>query len=285
MWDKTKSKLSLAADMVRQAMAELTKQYQVILMFDSWYAKSDLVCVVNEFPNLDIICGARADSVLYDLPPQPKKKAGRPRKRGKRLNLDADFTLSKEKVDGYFIGMRLVLTNLFGNRRVNVYATSDKQEGAARRLFFSTIQPENLRMSCAWFANGPINQTCLEFMPYLPLFLYNIRWSIEVSYYEQKRFWSLCQYMVRSKKGIEWFVNLINVAYASMKLLPYLDVEFSAYQTKSVQELRFTISEQIREQIILTCFVNSLENGIKTNMVIDLLKQKVRSCGCAMQNL
>ena len=48
------------------------------------------------------------------------------------------------------------------------------------------------------------------------LFCYSFRWNIEVSYYEQqKAFWSLCSYMVRSRKGIETLVNLINIAYCA----------------------------------------------------------------------
>ena len=39
-------------------------------------------------------------------------------------------------------------------------------------------------------------------MKYILLFLYSFRWNIETSYYEQKTFWSLCSYMVRSCKGI-----------------------------------------------------------------------------------
>ncbi len=38
-------------------------------------------------------------------------------------------------------------------------------------------------------------------MKYIPLFLYSFRWNIETSYYEQKTFWSLCRYMVRSCKA------------------------------------------------------------------------------------
>ena len=36
--------------------------------------------------------------------------------------------------------------------------------------------------------------------------LYSFRWNIETSYYEQKTFWSLCSYMVRSCKGINYKV-------------------------------------------------------------------------------
>ncbi len=76
--------------------------------------QKDLVCVVNEYANLDIICNARYDSVIYDLAPQPAGKKGRPAKHGKRLSPDNDFTLSDEKVGEYYIGARRVLTNLLG---------------------------------------------------------------------------------------------------------------------------------------------------------------------------
>ena len=36
--------------------------------------------------------------------------------------------------------------------------------------------------------------------------LYSFRWNIKTSYYEQKTFWSLCSYMVRSCKGINYKV-------------------------------------------------------------------------------
>ena len=285
MWDKSESKLCLAASMVRQAMPELAGQKNVILMFDSWYAKKDLLCVVDEFPNLDIICGARTDSVLYDLAPERTGKAGRPRKHGDRLSLDTGFVLSSEKIDGYFIGVRRVLTNLFGSREVQAYLTSTEREGGARRLFFSTVSPACLSFATAWYEDDPLNQTGSRWMEYVPLFLYKIRWNIEVSYYEQKTFWSLCHYMVRSRKGIEMMVNLINVAYTSMKLLPYTDEEWKEYRTQSVQEFRFMLSEQIREQVIFSSFADLLENGIKTKEVLNLLKQKVFGCNNATQKL
>lgn len=71
--------------------------------------------------------------------------------------------------------------------------------------------------------------------------------DIEVSCYEQKTFWSLCSYMVRSHKRIEMLVNLINIAYCAMKLLPYQDRAFAKYRTESVQEFRFALIEQIRQ--------------------------------------
>lgn len=52
--------------------------------------------------------------------------------------------------------------------------------------------------------------------------------------------------MVRSRKGIETLVNLINISYRAMKPLPYQEKIFVQYQGESVQEFRFVLSEQIQ---------------------------------------
>ena len=113
-------------------------------------------------------------------------------------------------------------------------------------------------------------------MKYISLFLYSFRWNIETSYYEQKTFWSLCSYMVRSCKGIEMLVNLINICYCAIKILTYQDEQFSEYRTKSVQEFRLELSQGIRSQIFLTNFVRNIETLIKSNVIIKALKQLIR---------
>lgn len=40
-----------------------------------------LVSIVDEYPNLDVSCNARYDSVMYDLVPEPTGKRGRPAKK------------------------------------------------------------------------------------------------------------------------------------------------------------------------------------------------------------
>ena len=127
-----------------------------------------------------------------------------------------------------------------------------------------------------WQKKAPLNQTGSDRMKYIPLFLYSFRWNIETSYYEQKTFWPLCSYMVRSCKGIEMLVNLINICYCAMKILPYQDKQFSEYRTKSVQEFRFELSQGIRSQIFLTNFVRNIETHIKSNVIIKALKQLIR---------
>ena len=108
--------------------------------------------------------------------------------------------------------------------------------------------------------------------------------NIEVSYYEQKNFWSLCSYMVCSRKGIEMLVNLINISYCAIKLLPYQDKAFSGYQTQSVQAFRFTISEQVSRQVFYAIFVEMAETRITSNMVINTLKQLVLRQGYHLES-
>ena len=79
--------------------------------------------------------------------------------------------------------------------------------------------------------------------------------------------------MVRSCKGIEMLVNLINISYFALKLLPYLDDKFADYRNKSVQDFRFALSEGIHSQVFFTTFVQNVENRIKSTTVINALKQ------------
>lgn len=85
--------------------------------------------------------------------------------------------------------------------------------------------------------------------------------------------------MVRSRKGIEMLVNLINIAYCAMKLLPYQDEAFAKYRTKSVQEFRFALSEQIRKQLFYTIFVDKIKNTIKSTAIMNALKQLITQQG------
>ena len=148
----------------------------------------------------------------------------------------------------------------------------------------NTKKQRRILGAARWYLNGHCFVSIMLCIPvwkndrmkYIPLFLYSFRWNIETSYYEQKTFWSLCRYMVRSCKGIEMLVNLINICYCAMKILPYQDEQFSEYRTKSVQEFRFELSQGIRSQIFLTNFVRNIETHIKSNVIIKALKQLIR---------
>ncbi|MFT4105558.1 MAG: hypothetical protein QM657_07355 [Lacrimispora sp.] len=176
MWKKSESKLDLAAAMVRQVMPEFVSQKNVVI--HSWYAKRSFACIVEEYSNLDLICNARYDSVMYDLPPQRTGRRGRLTKYEKRLSLTDDFPLSAEKTGDYYTGVRRVLTNLFEEREVLAYVTLSEKTGGSRRLFFSTIFPEQMQMFCAWQEKAPLNQTGSDRMKFIPLFCYSFRWNM-----------------------------------------------------------------------------------------------------------
>ena len=65
MWTKERTKLELAGDLVEEMMP-LLKGRQVLLFFDSWYAKSSLMERVLQYPQLAIVCNVRSDSAMYE---------------------------------------------------------------------------------------------------------------------------------------------------------------------------------------------------------------------------
>ena len=68
--------------------------------------------------------------------------------------------------------MQMVLSNLFGERKIFAYVTSTEAMGGSRRLFLSTITPVTLSLFCAWQEIDPLNQTGMDWMLYVSLFLY-----------------------------------------------------------------------------------------------------------------
>ena len=89
-------------------------------------------------------------------------------------------------------------------------------------------------------------------MELYPLTLYRLRCNIEVGYYEQETSWSLEKYMVRGSNSIQLLINLINIAYSAMKILPYYNSKFSDFIDDTPQEIRMFISEKISNQIFIS---------------------------------
>lgn len=71
-------------------------------------------------------------------------------------------------------------------------------------------------------------------------------------------------------------VNLINISYCAMKILPYQNEHFSEYRTRSVQEFRFELSQGIRNQLFFASFVKNIETHIKSNVITRALKQLIQ---------
>lgn len=235
--------------------------------------------MVNEFQNLTLICNVRSDTVMFDLPSERTGKRGRPRKHGERLSF-TDFPFKEVPDTDFYAGSRTVLTNLFGNRTVYATVTKSKKSGSFR-LFLCTKSPDQLGFD-PHFASTAVARAYAETDPaFLPLTVYALRWQIEVAYYEQKNFWSLVDYMLRSKVGIERLLNLLTLIYSSMILLPYLDGAFSALKQCSPQQARFVLGNLIQRQVFFATFAAALESDKNTIELAHCLRNYISELGAS----
>ena len=277
LWTKELSKLELATDMVRSVMAELSSSGQVILLCDSWYPKKPVTGLVEEFKNLEMICCARSDTVLYDLPGERTGRRGRPRTHGGRLELSA-IVLDKPEGASYYMGCRRVITNLWKGRTVYACVTAaDPEKPGSFRLFLCTAAPEGIAVEPEKQADEKIRS--YDAWGMLPLGLFSLRWNIETSYYETKTFWSFRDYMVRSATGIERLSNLVCISYAAVRLLPYCSEEFKNYQGQSPQEIRYQLGEKIRMNIIIDSLGQTIETIKKDLTLKKAFQELMRKCG------
>ncbi len=74
-------------------------------------------------------------------------------------------------------------------------------------------------------------------------------------------------------------ISYTHIAYCAMKILPYQDSRFKEYRTESVQEFRFALSGQIRQQVFYAIFVKEVETHIKSVAIIKALKQMIQQQG------
>lgn len=111
-----------------------------------------LFCVTAGIQNQlwSVLTMPRIDSVMYDLAPARTGRRGRPAKHGKQLSVETNFTFSNEKIGDYYTGVRRVLTMILGSQEVLPYVTATEKEHGTKRLFFSTIFPEEQQIFCAW---------------------------------------------------------------------------------------------------------------------------------------
>ena len=269
MWTKEQTKLEIAADLIRSVMTCLDTKRQVILCCDSWYPKGCVKDLVNEYENLTIICNVRADTAIYTLPPEKTGKKGRPRVRGQRLSIEC-FAQAEIPGTDLCAGFQPVKTKLFVSRTVYAIATKAK-DGNSCRLFLCTENPQNLSFGlafsderAAFFAKADTN--------FIPLTIYALRWNIEVAYYEQKTFWALGDYRLRSQTGMERLVNLLTLCYSAMKILPFLSDGFLFLKGLSPQQARFALGQAINREVFFASFVAHLETAKYSPKLINILK-------------
>jgi len=252
---KEESKLKIASEMIREAMETLADIPTVILLCDSWYPKGAVLETVSAYSNLELVANVRTDTVIYDLPHRTGKR-GRPAKKGGKLSIYSD--LSFTAMSKYFIAARTVMTNLFNTPVYMTVTATNLDNHNGYRLFLSTISYQKLY---AMFSQqkSPDNDSARSAW-LIPLRLYSLRWNIEVLFYELKTFWSFGNYMLRSKQGIDNFVNLLSISYACAKLIPFADDFFADFSLASTQTTKFALGEAIRKDLFFAHFVDFIEN-------------------------
>jgi len=266
---KDENKLEIVAKMLDIAMEPLSEYPCVILLCDSWYPKGAVRKTVTRYRNLDLVANVRIDTSMYELPPPRTGKRGRPAEKGAAIDIYKDFHFIR--VEDYFIGVKHVLTNLFKEPVYAMLTTPDPDNRKTYRLFISTMMPENIHRNFKGYEKKLSDRLTAQCLWLLPLHIYAYRWSIEVCFYEMKTFWSFGRYMVRSKKGIECFVNLLAMSYASMKVMPLTDQKYSSHEQESVQSTKYALGEAIRREIFLWEFVTKSQNDINSLSLFDSL--------------
>lgn len=271
LYDKSETKLEIAGKMIQNIMP-LLLDFQVVVLCDSWYTKKPFLNMLKNHHNLSVIGAVRYDTVMYDLYPERTGRRGRPRKKGLKLSL-RDFNYIKE--DDYYIATKKVLTNLFTEPVLVTVTTTDTDKFSSVRVYICSIEPSDIKS----FKNYTVDESKAdkEKSNFIPFFTYKFRWNIEVFFYQHKFFWSFGNYMVRNKKAIENYVNLLAIAYSFTVVLPFISKSFSKYKFHSPQEIKSAISYQISKELILSTFVQRVQNNkineevLKTiNSLIDL---------------
>ncbi|MCK8827400.1 transposase [Natroniella acetigena] len=254
LYKKDKSKLTIAKELIDNIMRLLNNK-NVTLLCDSWYTKGDVLDCVKDHDNLELIGAVRHDTAIFELPPPPNGKRGRNPIYGKKLNITE---LDYEKNGDYYLATKLVRTRLFRDKTIEIMVTvKDIDDFKNPRVFINTnpkeceleklSKPKVSKKDEDSFATGSFTD-------------YEIRWSIEVIFYELKTFWSFGNYMVRTEQGIETYINLLGLVYTFAKILPFWVEEFDELNSLSPQEIKSQLALYIREELILDSFVSKLES-------------------------
>ena len=131
----------------------------------------------------------------------------------------------------------------------------------------------------SWYPKGCVKQLVEEYANLTIICnvrsdtaLYALRWNIEIAYYEQKTFWALGDYRLRSQTGIERLLNLLTLCYASTKILPFLSDDFLFLKGLSPQQARFALSKAINRELFFASFSARLETAKISPKLISTLK-------------
>lgn len=265
LYDKTQTKLELAAEMIETVASELT-EYQVIVLCDAWYTKKSFIARVKALDNVELMGAVRVDTATYDLPPQPTGKRGRPRKKGKRI----DYRKLNYSNEGDLkVSTIYCLTNLIEQPIYATYTTTNSETFSSVRLYICTIPLERINSFKVKQEQGMELGNKPKITNVFQVF--RMRWPIEVMFYQEKTFWSFGKYMVRSKVAIEKYAYLVGVTYTLVTLLPFIDSNFSEYQFQSPQEVKYSLGAELHREFILSNLLKTLQKSKNPTTLEELI--------------
>ena len=147
--EEYKSKLKIAAEQCENFISLAGDKRKTILLADCWYPKGEVLELIKKHENVDGIFGVRIDTVMYDLPTNVEGAVGRPRLKGKKLNVNEDFNFVKVPGTEFNIAYKKVLTNLFGLRREVLAVVTETVETKSKRLFiYTNTDMSSIEISC-----------------------------------------------------------------------------------------------------------------------------------------
>lgn len=203
---------------------------------------------------------------MFEINIEKTHKRGRPRKRGKRIDY---HNLEYKKDDKFFVAHIKVAVNLIDTPVYITITTTDIVKFTSVRLYMSTIDLNEINS----FDNISIDETKEDKLVDKSIYnIYRIYWNIEAVFYQQKTFWSLGNYMVRSKEDINKYVNLLGVAYSLTILLPFISNNLYKYKFQSPQEVKYYLSDGNSKEFIFSKLLKILQLGKNITIFEDIFK-------------
>jgi len=213
-----------------------------------------------ENKNVSMLANVRHDTCLYDLPEVYKGK-GRPSTRGEKIKI-SEISLTPVPDTDYSVAQFPAIARVFNYRTVSVLVTSCTRSGkeGPRRVYICT-DPDAIKDISNLSFGGNADKFVALNSDFLPLALYSLRWKIETTYYEQKKFWGMQDYMLRTREGIDRIINLELLTYSLMGLLPRLDPDFEELSEMSIQDRRFVLGQFLIKKGFFDTLLQEVQRG------------------------
>lgn len=173
------TKLELATELLVKVACRFPGCRFIVVADHLYNGRNVLKGVTDQVSNVTIIARGRKDAALYDLPPRPTGRRGRPRKKGARLLNPEEW--AEQNPDAF----RLVTVNMYG-RDVEVLVAS--YQGMAYRSlpgrllrYIIVKDPQGIYRTDYFLCTDP------DLDPARVLELYARRWPLERTFQECKQ--------------------------------------------------------------------------------------------------